>query len=77
MTCAALAALYGDDLVAVRGEIRVDFAEQPHAGVIASIATLIQALEEYLKQLPQNSIEADVARNQRLQNQWGSSKIGE
>ena len=43
MTRAALAALYGDDLP-VRGEIRVDFAEPPDAGVagvIASIATLI------------------------------------
>jgi hypothetical protein len=35
-----------------------------------------QALEECLKQLPQNSIEAEVARDQRLQNQWGSSKLG-
>lgn len=34
------------------------------------------ALEECLKQLPQNSIEAEVAREQRLQNQWGSSKLG-
>jgi hypothetical protein len=43
MTRTALAALYGDDLP-VRGEIRVDFAEPPDAGVagvIASIATLI------------------------------------
>lgn len=36
-----------------------------------------QALEECLKQLPQNSIEAEVAREQRLQNRWGSSKLGE
>lgn len=35
-----------------------------------------QALEECLKQLPQNSIEAEVARDQRLQNQWGSSNLG-
>lgn len=35
-----------------------------------------QTLEECLKQLPQNSIEAEVARDQRLQNQWGSSKLG-
>lgn len=34
------------------------------------------ALEECLKQLPQNSIEAEVAREQRLQSQWGSSKLG-
>lgn len=34
-----------------------------------------QALEECLKQLPQNSIEAEIAREQRLQNQWGSSKL--
>jgi hypothetical protein len=43
MTCAALAALYGDALP-VRGEIRVDLAEAQDAGVtgvIASIATLI------------------------------------
>ena len=36
-----------------------------------------QALEECLKQLPQNSIEAEVAREQRLMNRWGSSKLGE
>jgi TonB family protein len=35
-----------------------------------------QALEECRKQLPQNSIEAEIAREQRLQNQWGSSKLG-
>lgn len=35
-----------------------------------------QALEECLRLLPQNSIEAEVARDQRLQNQWGSSKLG-
>lgn len=35
-----------------------------------------QAFEECLKQLPQNSIEAEIAREQRLQNQWGSSKLG-
>lgn len=36
-----------------------------------------QAFEECLKQLPKNSIEAEVAREQRLQNHWGSSKLGE
>jgi len=36
-----------------------------------------QALAECLKQLPQNSIEAEVARDQRLQNRWGSDKLGE
>lgn len=36
-----------------------------------------QALEECRKQLPQNSIEAEVARDQRLQNQWGSSRLGQ
>lgn len=37
-----------------------------------------QALEECRKQLPQNSIEAEVARDQRLLDQWGwgSSKLG-
>ena len=35
-----------------------------------------QALEECRKQLPQNSIEADLAREQRLQNQWGSNNLG-
>jgi hypothetical protein len=35
-----------------------------------------QALEECRKQLPQNSIEAEVARDQRLQNLWGSSQLG-
>lgn len=37
----------------------------------------LQALEECRKQLPQNSIEAEIAREQRLQNQWGSSKLGQ
>lgn len=35
-----------------------------------------QALEECRKQLPQNSIEAEIAREQRLQNRWGSSNLG-
>lgn len=34
------------------------------------------AYEECLKQLPQNSIEAEIAREQRIQNQWGSSSLG-
>jgi TonB family protein len=34
------------------------------------------ACEECLKQLPQNSIEAEIAREQRIQNQWGSSSLG-
>jgi hypothetical protein len=34
-------------------------------------------LEECLKQLPQNSIEAEMGREQRLQNQWGSGKLGQ
>lgn len=36
-----------------------------------------QALEECLRQLPQNSIEAEVAREQRLQDRWGADKLGE
>lgn len=36
-----------------------------------------QAMEECLKQLPQNSIEAEVARDRRLQNRWGADKLGE
>ena len=36
-----------------------------------------QVLEECLKQLPQNSIEAEVAREQRLHDRWGSGKLGE
>jgi hypothetical protein len=36
-----------------------------------------QAYEECLKQLPQNSIEAEVAREQRLMNRWGADKLGE
>ena len=35
-----------------------------------------QALEECLKQLPQDSIEAETARDQRIMDQWGSSKTG-
>ena len=36
-----------------------------------------QAFEECLKQLPQNSIEAEVARDRRLQNRWGADTLGE
>jgi len=36
-----------------------------------------QAMEECLKQLPQNSIEAEVARDRRLQNRWGADTLGE
>lgn len=35
-----------------------------------------QALEECLRQLPQDSIEAETARDQRIMDQWGSSKTG-
>ena len=35
-----------------------------------------QALEECLKQLPQDTIEAESAHDQRLLDQWGSSKTG-
>ncbi|MDX9995981.1 MAG: energy transducer TonB [Rhodocyclaceae bacterium] len=36
-----------------------------------------QVLLECLRQLPRNSIEAEVAREQRLQNHWGYDKLGE
>jgi len=36
-----------------------------------------QALEECRKQLPQNSIEAEVARDRRLQNRWGAGSLGD
>lgn len=35
-----------------------------------------QALEECLKQLPQDTIEAESAQNQRVLDRWGSSKTG-
>ena len=35
-----------------------------------------QALEDCLKQLPRDSIEAESARDQRLLDQWGSSRLG-
>jgi len=35
-----------------------------------------QAMEECLRQLPKDSIEAEMARDQRLMDQWGSSKTG-
>jgi cell division septation protein DedD len=35
-----------------------------------------QALEECLRQLPQDSIEAESARDQRLLDQWGSTRSG-
>jgi TonB family protein len=35
-----------------------------------------QALAECLRQLPKDSVEAETARDQRLMDQWGSSKTG-
>ena len=35
-----------------------------------------QVLEDCLKQLPQDSIEAESARDKRLMDQWGTSKTG-
>lgn len=35
-----------------------------------------QAMEECLRQLPKNSLEAEMARDQRVMDQWGSSKTG-
>ena len=35
-----------------------------------------QALADCLRQLPQDSVEAESARDQRLMDQWGSSKTG-
>ena len=35
-----------------------------------------QALADCLRQLPQDSVEAETARDQRLMDQWGSSKTG-
>ena len=35
-----------------------------------------KAMEECLRQLPKDSIEAEMARDQRMMDQWGSSKTG-
>ena len=35
-----------------------------------------KAMEECLRQLPKDSIEAEMARDQRVMDQWGSSKTG-
>jgi TonB family protein len=35
-----------------------------------------QAMEECLRQLPKDSLEAEMARDQRVMDQWGSSKSG-
>jgi hypothetical protein len=35
-----------------------------------------QAMEECLRQLPRDSIEAEMARDQRIMDQWGSRKQG-
>jgi TonB family protein len=35
-----------------------------------------QAMEECLRQLPKDSLEAEMARDQRVMDQWGSSKTG-
>lgn len=36
-----------------------------------------KVLEECLKQLPQNSIEAEIAREQRLMDRWGAERLGQ
>jgi hypothetical protein len=35
-----------------------------------------QAMEECLRQLPKDTLEAEMARDQRIMDQWGSSKTG-
>jgi hypothetical protein len=35
-----------------------------------------QAMEECLRQLPKDTMEAEMARDQRVMDQWGSSKTG-
>lgn len=36
----------------------------------------VQAMEECLRQLPKDTLEAEMARDQRIMDQWGSSKTG-
>jgi hypothetical protein len=48
-----------------RVQVRTEPSEKPD----------LQALEDCLKQLPKDSIEAESARDQRLMDQWDSSKL--
>lgn len=50
----------------VRAQVHAEPPEKPDA----------QSLEDCLKQLPRDSIEAESARDRRQMDQWGSSKIG-
>ena len=45
--------------------------EQPHTPKLDA-----QAMEECLRQLPKDTLEAEMARDQRIMDQWGSSKSG-
>ena len=73
--------LYRDDCLPEPPVFRNPFAwdGKSHQVVAAQTPTAPldpQALADCLRQLPKDSIEAESARDQRLMDQWGSSKTG-
>ena len=73
--------LYKDDCLPDPPVFNNPFAWDGKSARVQAQAELIekpdpQALEDCLKQLPKDSIEAESARDQRLMDQWGSSKTG-
>jgi hypothetical protein len=70
---------YRDDCLPEPPAFRNPFAwdgKSPHARAEVPVAAKLdpQALEECLRQLPKDSIEAELARDQRLMDQWGWSR---
>jgi len=73
--------IYKDDCLAVPPAFRNPFAWDGLSPQVRAEPEPVeqldpQAMEECLKQLPQDSIEAESASDQRLLDQWGSRKSG-
>jgi hypothetical protein len=73
--------LYKDDCLPDPPTFRNPFAWDGKGPQVSAKATPVekpdpQALEECLRQLPQDSIEAESAHDQRLLDQWRSRKLG-
>jgi hypothetical protein len=73
--------IYKDDCLPDPPTFRNPFAWDGKAPQVSAVATPVekpdpQDLEGCLKKLPQDSIEAESARDQRQLDQWGSSKLG-
>lgn len=73
--------IYKDDCLAAPPAFRNPFAWDGKSPQVQAEPEPVepldpQAMEECLRQLPQDSIEAESARDQRLLDQWGSTRSG-